>query len=363
MISLLDKHLERLAMIAGLSGYEQGVSAYMRKAFEEQGLTVSTDVVGNCIAKRPGTSADAPVVMVFSHMDSLGFMVRYIQEDGFIRMERVGGIPEKVLPSTQVSVMRRDGTTVPGVIGIKQHHVTPPEEKYVVEKYTQLFIDIGARSKAEVLAQGIDIGSPIVYKPRYQKLRGSRRLGSAMDNRSGCASLLTIAAMLKDKPLESTVYLVGTVWEEFNLRGAMMAARTVKPDIAIGIDGGAAGDTPDMEGQSGIRLGGGPVITHYNFHGRGTLNGTIPHPGMVRLMEEAAKRANVTLQRNAVVGALTDAAYLQLEQAGVKSVDIGAARRYSHSPCETVDIQDSAELCRWVCAALETDLAHYDFSR
>ncbi len=363
MLVEIDLYLNDLALLPGLSGHEQKVAAYMRTVFEAHGFDVNIDTLGNCIATLPGTEKDAPVVMVFAHMDSLGFMVRYIEPDGFIRIERLGGIPEKVLPSTQVAVGRRDGTYAQGVIGIKQHHVTPPEEKYVVDKYMSLFVDIGAKSKGEVLEQGIDVGSPIVYKPRYQRLLGTKRLGTAMDNRSGCAALLMLSQMLAGKPQKSTICLVGTIWEEFNLRGAMMAARTVKPDIAIGIDGGAASDTPDLAGRGSIRLGGGPVLTHYNFHGRGTLNGTIPHPGMVRLMEEAAQKANITFQRNALVGGLTDASYLQLEQAGVKCVDIGAARRYTHGPCEVADIADTQKLCQWVFAALNTDFTCFDFSR
>ncbi len=363
MLSSVDKYLEDLTLLPGLSGHEQKVSAYMKGVLVTHGFSVSIDTLGNCIAALPGTDPEAPRVMVFAHMDSLGFVARYIESDGFIRIERLGGIPEKVLPATQVVLTRRDGSIVQGVIGIKQHHVTPPEEKYIVDKYMKLFVDIGAKSKQEVLDQGIDIGTPIVYKPFYQRLAGTKRLATFLDNRTGCASLLTLAEMLAGKPQRSPIYLVGTIWEEFNLRGAMMAARTVKPDIAIGIDGGAASDTPDLFGRGELALGHGPVLTHYNFHGRGTLNGTIPHPGMVRLMEKAAEDAEVSIQRNAFVGGLTDASYLQLEQSGIKCVDIGAARRYTHGPGEVADIADTEVLCQWVFKALQKDFRAVDFTR
>ena len=359
----IETYLKELSLLPGLSGHEQRVAAYMGRHFQTRGFRVKTDTLGNCIAELEGADPSAPVVMVFAHMDSLGFVVRYIEEDGFIRIERLGGIPEKVLPATEIQIQTRSGDMIPGVIGVKAHHVTPPEEKYVVDKYTKLFVDIGAASREEVLALGIDVGAPIVYKPKFQKLRGSRVLGSAFDNRSGCAALLALADLLAGHPQPSTICLVGTVQEEYNLRGAMVAGRTVKPDVAIGIDGGNAADTPDLAGQAPVALGGGPILSHYNFHGRGTLNGTIPHPAMVRLMEEAADSSGVVFQRRALIGGLTDMAYLQLEGTGVRGIDVGAPRRYGHGPCEVMDLRDIEAMVRWVYAALTADLAHFDWSR
>ncbi len=363
MINVIEKYLKETVLIPGLSGHEQSIAAYMSAEFTKNELSVETDVFGNCIAKLEGTDLEAPVIMVFAHMDSLGFMVRYIEDDGFIRIERLGGIPEKVLPSTQIQIQCRDGSMVDGVIGVKAHHVTPPEEKYVVEKYTNLFVDIGATSRQQVLDLGIDIGSPIIYKPKFQKLQGTRILASFADNRTGCTALLTLSHFLYGKKSKSTVYLVGTIQEEFNLRGAMMAARTIKPDIAICIDGGACGDTPDLQGSSHVQMGDGPILTMYNFHGRGTLNGTIPHPAMLHIMEESANKAKIKFQRSVMMGGLTDAAYLQLEGMGIKCVDIGCARRYTHSPCEIVDMKDIEILTKWVMEFLQGDYTTYDFER
>lgn len=355
MLDKLDKYLEALVLLPGPSGHEQLVAAFMEHAFKQQGLSVAMDIVGNCIASFPVHQVEKPTVMVFAHMDSLGFFVRHIEENGFLRLERLGGIPEKALPGKKVMVLNRQGVEVPGVVGVKQHHLTPEEEKYAVEKYINLFVDIGARSLEDVLALGIDIGSPVAYRPQYQRLLGNRRLGSTLDNRTGCAALLMLAEMLRQEPSPNNVILVGTVWEELNLRGAMMAARTVQPDLAICLDGGTAGDTPEMAGYNSIHLGDGPILTYYNFHGRGTLNGMIPHPGMVRMMEQAATRAGIAYQKNVVVGGLTDAAYLQLEQDGVPCVDVGIPRRYTHGPAEVADLQDVAGLCRWVHAALQQE--------
>lgn len=363
MKNRIGKHLQELALLPGLSGHEQRVSAYMEQEFRSLGLDVLTDTLGNCMACIAGSDPKAPVIMVFSHMDSLGFLVKYIEEDGFLRLERLGGIPEKVLPSTPVQIMAKNGQTFEGVIGVKAHHVTPPEEKYVVDKYQKLYVDIGARSREEVLELGIDIGSPVVYKPHFQKLLNDRAYLSSSDNRSGCAVILELAHEILQKNVPCTVWLAGTVQEEYNLRGAMVASRTIRPDIAICLDGGGSTDTPDLKGSGLICVGKGPTMDLYNFHGRGTLNGTIAHPAMVRLAEKTADALGMQLQRSVHIGGLTDLSYVQLEGTGVKCLDLGYPGRYAHSPNELVDLNDLEALCRLTAALIGSINAQTDFSR
>lgn len=363
MKTRIEQYLRGAALLPALSGHEEKMMLYMKSEFEKLGLSVSVDALGNCITCIEGTDKEAPVIMVFAHMDSLGFVVKYIEEDGFLRMERLGGIPEKVLPSTEVLVGCRDGSYLNGVIGNKSHHVTPPEEKYEVNKYNTLFVDIGAKSREEVFGLGINVGSPIVYKPKFQKLLNDRAYLSASDNRSGCASLLEIANLLLESKRPSTVYIVATVQEEYNIRGAMVASRSVKPDVAICIDGGIGNDTPETKGTGHVACGQGPVMSMYNFHGRGTLNGTIAHPAMVRLFEEAAERKGIPLQRCASIGVLTDMAYVQLEGTGVKAIDVMFPGRYSHSPCELVDLNDVEQLTALIAEVVNHIDKDTNFSR
>ena len=147
---------------------------------------------------------------------------------------------------------------------------------------------------------------------------------------------------------EQEVFLVGTVQEEFNLRGAMLAARVLKPDIAIALDVALAGDTPDLSGRFPVKLGGGPVVSLYNFHGRGTLNGTIAHRGLADLAIRAAKEADIPLQRFASTGILTDSAYVQLENEGIAALDLGFPARYTHTPVEACNPEDIEQLARLI---------------
>jgi putative aminopeptidase FrvX len=173
-----------------------------------------------------------------------------------------------------------------------------------------------------------------------------------VDDRAACAVMVEVARDLKERKRRPTVHFVFSVLEEYNLRGALTAANALSPDIAIQLDLMLATDTPDMTARGDIRLGGGPAMSLYSFHGRGTLNGTIPHPALVRLFEGAADSEGLPLQRSAHIGALTDSSYVQLVNEGVAAIDLGFPCRYTHSALEVCDIEDLAGLTQLLVAGL-----------
>lgn len=343
--------LKDLMRIPGLSGHEGRIRRFLKSKLTQLGLTTRTDRLGNLLATMEGAK-DAPSVMLFTHMDQLGFIVRKIEADGFIRVERLGGVPERALASQQVLICVREGRDRPGIIANKAHHATTPEEKYKVVPYTNLVIDAGFASAADAEAAGVRIGTPIVYAPNVVELGEHLIGGTAVDDRAGCAVLLEAArTMLASQP-QPTVHIVFSVQEEFNLRGALTAAQILQPDISIQLDLILATDTPDMDYRGNVSLGGGPAISLYSFHGRGTLNGTIPHPAMVRLFEESAARLSMNLQRSAHTGCLTDNSYVQLCGQGVAAIDVGFPMRYSHSSLEVCDIRDLEQLTHLLVEAI-----------
>ena len=309
----LRRDLCDLMVIPGLSGHEERVAAAVRSRL---GVESSVDRLGNVIATFPG-DPDKPSVMVFTHMDQLGFFVRKVEADGLIRVERMGGLSEKAMAAQVVTLCGSQGD-VAGIIMNKAHHATGPEEKYRVLTAPEIRIDTGHGSKAAVEAAGISIGTPVVYRGQVVELAGDRIAGTSVDDRAGCAVLLELARQVGAG--WPTLHLVWSVQEEFNLRGAVVAAQVLQPDIAIQIDLMQASDSPDMADRGEMVMGGGPGISLYSFHGRGTLNGVIPHPAMVRLMEQAG---GGRLQRSAQVGVLTDLSYIQTLGAGVASIDVG----------------------------------------
>ena len=343
MIDQLRELTTRLMLIPGLSGYEGRVRKALAAELTALGVTSKSDRLGNLMATLPGDPA-APSVMLFAHMDQLGLIVRKIEANGLVRVERLGGVPEKSLPAQPVLFCVGEGRDVPGLIANKSHHATGQDEKYRVLPYPELYIDAGFASAAEVLAAGIDVGTPIVYAPKAIVLAGQRLAGTSIDDRAACAVIIEAARALLPIKARPTLHLVFSVQEEFNLRGAVTAAQALKPDIAIQLDLILATDTPEMTARGDVRLGGGPAMSLYSFHGRGTLNGTIPHPALVKLFAQTASREGISLQRSAHIGALTDSSYVQLLHAGVASIDLGFPCRYTHSALEVCDVSDLAGL-------------------
>lgn len=345
----IKRDLMALMQVPGLSGYEDRVRRTIRKRLDDMGIPSQSDTLGNLVASFEGVG---PSVMLFAHMDQLGFIVRRIEEDGLIRLERLGGVPERALAAQEVLICVGEGRDVPGLIANKSHHATAPDEKYKVLPYAQLYVDAGFSARVEAEAAGIKIGTPVVYAPRAAELGSDRICGTSVDDRAGCAVLLEVARALKDRSAGPTVHLAFTVQEEFNLRGAQPLAQQLRPDMAIQLDLMLATDTPDMAERGDMVLGGGPGMSLYSFHGRGTLNGVIPHPAMVSLIEDAADKAGVPLQRSAQVGVLTDLSYVQLVGQGVACVDLGFPMRYSHSARELCDLNDLVSLSDLLTTAL-----------
>ena len=354
--------LTELMLIPGLSGYEGRVSAAIAAHLDRIGLSHRSDRLGNLIATIPGDPA-RPSVMLFTHMDQLGFVIRKIEPSGLLRLERLGGVPERALAAQAVLISTRRGD-LPGVIANKSHHATTPDEKYRVVPYADLYVDAGFASHAQAVAAGIRIGDPVVYLPRVIALAGNRIAGTSVDDRAGCAVLLTLAERLLGRTDGPTVHLVWSVQEEFNLRGVLPAATALAPDIALQIDLLLACDTPDMTSRGEVALGGGPGISLYSFHGRGTLNGLIPHPALVALMEDTADALAMPLQRSAHTGALTDASYIQFAgPQGVACLDVGFPMRYSHSALEVVDMADLDALVTLLDASLARIAPGMDLNR
>jgi putative aminopeptidase FrvX len=346
--------LTELMLIPGLAGHEDRVAGAIAAHLDEMGLEHHSDRLGNLICTLPGDSA-LHSVMVFAHMDQIGFVVRKVEPSGLIRLERLGGVPERALAAqaAQAVVLSTESGDLPGVIGNKSHHATAPDERYRVVPYAELYVDAGFASKDEAESAGVRIGTPVTYLPRALDLAGGRIAGTAIDDRAGCAALLALAEARHGKP-GPTLHLVWSVQEEYNLRGVLPAATALAPDIALQVDTLLACDTPEVAERGDVALGDGPAISLYSFHGRGTLNGLLPHPALVRLMEAAADGDGQPLQRSAHTGLLTDLSYIQFMGAqGVACLDVGVPVRYSHSALEVIDPADVTGLVSLLDAALD----------
>jgi len=352
--------LREYMAIPRVSGYEGEMACRFRDDLSPLADEVRIDKVGNVIATFRGSKPNPPALMVFAHMDTIGYIVTAIDESGFLRVDRMGGVPEKAVLSSAVRVGTEDGRYLPGIVAAKAYHIQTADEKAKAEPLSKMFIDIGAQNRAEVRAAGVEAGCPVAFAPAFYELMNNRICGSCLDDASGLVTMLELAAHMKHNRPRCTVHLAGTVWEEFNARGAMLASRTAPTDMAVCLLGPGANDTPDQKDVGNVELGGGPAVTLFNFHGKGTLNGCVAHKGMFEAMKQAAKAAGVGLQRSAGRGALSDAAYLQLEGAGIPCLDMGCPDRYSHSTLECLSLVDHEATSKLLCAfidALDTDFS------
>jgi len=340
-----------LMLIPGLSGHEGRVRRRLAAEMRGLGLMTTTDRMGNLIATAEG-DRDRPSVMLFAHMDQLGFVVRRIEPSGLIGLERLGGVPERALAAQQLLICVGEGRDVPAVVANKSHHATAPEERRLVVPYQEIMVDAGFAGANEARAAGIDVGSPVVYAPQAIRLASQRLAGTSIDDRAGCAVVVEAARLIGPIAERPPIHFVFSTQEEFNLRGALVAAQRLDPEIAIQLDLMLATDTPDMQASGDLALGAGPGMSLYSFHGRGTLNGTLPHPALVSLFERAARGERIPLQRSAQVGVLTDSSYVQLVHNGVAAIDLGFPCRYTHSAREVCDLTDLERLCRLVVSGI-----------
>lgn len=338
-IQKLKKRLQELTSLIALSGYEDTVIRYVTEQLREVAKEVTVDPLGNVIARLNRSLDQDPYrVVVFAHMDELGLVVKKIEEQGFLRLERLGGIPEKSLAG-QTVVIEKGGKRYQGIIGTKSHHVTKPEEKYRVLLVNEVYADFGFRTKQEVLDAGITVGTPVAYMRQFFT-RDSIVFSNSLDNRVGCLTLLELAERVSHLTLPCELYLVFSVQEEFNLRGILPVVRKIRPNLAIALDITIATDTPDLSDAANVRLGGGPSLSMYTFHGRGTLGGLIPNPKLVEHIKDVADKNKIPIQQTVFMGILTDASFSQLENEGIPMVDLGFPVRYSHAPVEAVDLND-----------------------
>ena len=325
--------LKELTEAPGVPGYETPVRAIVRKYLENCG-ELSQDKIGSVICRSPGT-ADKPRVMLAGHMDEIGFMVKQVTPEGFIKFLPLGGWFDQVLLGQRVIIQTNNGDIV-GVIGAKPPHLLSPDEREKVVKRKDMYIDIGACNKDEVEKAGVKLGDPIVPRADFVELAGGMTyLSKAFDDRVGTALVIsTLHELMKNKKHPNQVYGVATVMEEVGIRGATTSVRAVDPDVAIVLESDIAGDVPGIKpDESSIKLGQGPTILLYDAR-------MIPNIRLRDLVLETAENINVPIQLSTVEGGATDGAMIHLHGLGVPTVVIGVAARHIHSHSSIIHRND-----------------------
>jgi endoglucanase len=336
--------LAELTETDGVSGQEGAVRDAMGRHLGPLG-TIERDGLGGLCCIRQGT-AESPRVMLAAHMDEIGFVVRDITDGGFLRLQTVGGWWEQVVLAQRVTVHGRR-RAVPGIVGSKPPHVLPPDERRKPVEFRDIFVDIGAAGRAEAEEWGIRPGDPVVPVCPFTDLGGRLWMGKALDDRSGCAVLVEVMRRLAEgAPHPNTALAAATVQEEVGLRGADVAARRWRPDIALAIDVGIAGDTPGIRpDESRAELGKGPLVLGYD-------SSLIPNPRLRDLVADTAAEEGIPIQWEVMGGGGTDAGRMQFAGDGVPSLALGFPTRYIHSAAAVIHPDDMESAVRLLLAVL-----------
>jgi len=352
MISDLEL-LTRLVEAVGPSGGEDDVAALLGDALAAAGARTSRDPGGNLHATLGGDPGRGRVAVV-AHLDEVGIVVRHVRADGFLLVDRVGGIGRRSLAARHIR-LRGDAGLVDGVIGVRSHHLTAPAEYQTLPPIEDLYVDVGAGSAEDVARLGLRVGSRGTFAGSLLRLGRDILCGKALDDRALCYALVAVAREVvatRDRP---EAVLIGTVREEFDFAGSTFLAANLNCSLAIVLDITPALDTPDADG-CGVRLGGGPALMLQDFHGRGPLAGYIASPQLTAHVRNIAHAVGVALQEEVRTGVVTDAAVLAPALGPGRVACLSLPVRYTHSPVEAVRGDDLSELIRLVIALLSRDV-------
>jgi len=337
--------LRELTEASGIPGYEQEVREIIRKHVQEF-TTLEQDRLGSIVCRKTG-GAESPRIMLTGHMDEIGFIVKLITDEGFIKFSPLGGWWGHVMLAQRVVIKTRRGD-MPGLIGSKPPHVLTDEERKKLQEPKDMYIDVGATSSDEVKALDIRPGDPIIPVCPFTVLgTGKTYLAKAFDDRVGCALVIDVLKNLRRKEHPNTVYGVGTVQEEVGLRGARTSSWVVEPDVGLTLEAGVAGDVPDVKKEEAQeRLGKGPVIVLRD----GSM---VPNLRLRDLLVDLAETLRIPYQFDMIERGGTDSGAIHLHRHGVPNLVISVPTRHIHSHAGIIHRSDYDHAIRLVTESIK----------
>lgn len=323
-MDMLDT-IEALSLLCGASGSERAVREWIIARLPADKTEYTVDVMGNLLVTYHGNRRTGQKIMLEAHMDEVGVIVTYIEENGLLRFTPLGGISPAVLCGKRM--VFTNGTV--GVIGIKPIHLSSESERTHFAKAEDLYIDIGAASKAEA-GKRVAPGDTAVFQSEFIRFGHGKIKGKALDDRAGCAMLLQL--MQRDDLPNLT--FVFTVQEEVGLRGAEAAAFTVAPDWALVVETTTAADLPEVAGEKQVcQLGSGPAVSFMD-------RATVYDPALYRMAMELAQKHQIPAQTKTIVAGGNDSGAVHKSRGGVKTLAVSLPCRYLHSPACVLDTTD-----------------------
>ena len=321
----LTELLGELTLLGGVSGVENEVRDYIKEKALPYADSIKTDAMGNLIVFKKGARR-SPKLMLSAHMDEIGLIVTKVTDEGYLKISPVGGIDIRVVFGRKVYVGPKE---IPGVLGLKAIHLTTQEERTKIPKWSDLYVDIGVSSKEDAL-ELVSLGDVCTFDSDCVRIGTNEIKAKAIDDRFGCAVMLK----LLEEKLPVDTHFVFTVQEEVGTRGAFGAAFSVKPDIALVLEGTTSADFAGVPDSKKVTLlGAGPVIGFMDA-------GTIYDRGLFEQIRDIAIKKNIPWQIKGRIAGGTDASAIQRSREGVRVASISAPIRNIHSPNTVADLRD-----------------------
>jgi putative aminopeptidase FrvX len=335
--------LKGLSEAHGVPGHETEIRALVRGYLEPLG-SIDHDRIGSLVCR---SGAAGPRVMLAAHMDEIGFMVKHITPEGFLRFLPLGGWWSHVLLGQRVLIKTRGGD-LRGVIGAKPPHLLSRDERKKLLEVKEMYIDIGACSKEEAEGAGVRLGDPVVPDTSFQITANNKvYMGKAFDDRVGVAVMIDAMRHFAEESHPNILFGAGTVMEEVGLRGAKTCADLVNPDAAIILESDICGDVPGISPEeSNIKLGGGPALVLLEAR-------LIPNLRFRDLVVDTAQHLGIPLQYSAGLGGSTDGGQIHLHGTGVPTIVLGVPARHIHSHVGFIHRDDYDMTLRLVIALVE----------
>jgi endoglucanase len=331
--------VKTLCYLSGVSGCEDEVRDYILERVMPHASEIVTDSMGNLLVFKKGSAGAGSKVMLCAHMDEVGLIITGIDDDGYLKFDFIGGIDRRVVIGKRVYVGR---DRVPGFIGIKAFHLVEKDEKKTVPKVEGMYIDIGAKDRAEA-EKLVSPGDVAAFDDVIAEFGDGCLKAKAIDDRVGCAVMLK----LLEEELPCDTWFAFTVQEEVGTRGAHVAAYRLKPQIALVLEGTTAADLPGVEeGKRVCTLGGGVVIPFMD-------HGTIYDRGLYNLLTRLADGNGIKWQTKGRIAGGTDASAIQRSREGVRTAALACAVRNIHSPACIAKIGDFDDMLRLARLFLE----------
>ncbi len=331
------------------SGFEVPAQRVVRARMAEYADEIRTDVHGNVMCVK---NPDHPLrVMLAGHCDQIGFIVRYVTDDGYLYFAALGGAAPPIVVGSRVVIHADDGPVL-GVIGRKPIHLLSAEERSKPQlKIEKLFIDIGAKDR-EAAEKLVSVADPITFQADFQELDRDLVVAAGFDDKTGIFVCMEALRILSRRKLDCGLWAVSTVQEELGLRGARTSCFAIDPAAGIAVDVTHASDYPgcDKTGQGDIKVGEGPVIAR----------GPNINPVMGELLVATAEEKKIAHHVEAAARPTgTDANVMQLSREGVAVGLVSVPNRYMHTPVEIValsDLDSAAKLVAETVAKINEDL-------